>query len=242
MGDSNYFAITTDNVRHFYRLPAGQYLRRWGGELFWLLHTSQLTIFLEKKNLRVLIILTKQESRLKEKMQYTYHLHSLHTLFTNFLFTLSLILPYFPAAIGQKTTTFRLRDPQNNPYHYRRRTQSSYEEEEEDSVVMDVLHEDAFFWSRQLRIMSMSCSLFYGSPDIKEAADNNTTNKTTWPECVNIPLTCEECEAYILGEKNPYISLVNIIPYDSFVTADYRTDRVRIFCNGTNVTSIPIIG
>jgi hypothetical protein len=105
--------------------------------------------------------------------------------------------------------------------------------------VMDALHEDAFFWSRQLRSMSMSC-LFSGSPHIKEAADNN--NKTTWPECVDMPLTCEECEAYILGEKNPYISIVNIIPYDSFVTADYRTDRVRIFCNGTNVTSIPVIG
>lgn len=108
--------------------------------------------------------------------------------------------------------------------------------------MIDVLQEDAFFWSRQLHSMSMSFSLSYGSPHIKDAADNDVTNKISWPECVDIPLTCEECKAYILDEKNPSIVMVNIIPYDSFVTADYRTDRVRIFCNGTNVTTVPVIG
>lgn len=108
--------------------------------------------------------------------------------------------------------------------------------------MIDVLQEDAFFWSRQLGSMSLSFSLSYGSHHIKDAADNDGTNKTTWPECVDIPLTCEECKEYIVDEKNPSIVLVDIIPYDSFVTADYRTDRVRIFCNGTNVTTVPVIG
>lgn len=52
------------------------------------------------------------------------------------------------------------------------------------------------------------------------------TDKTTWPELVGMPgIKAKE----IIEKENPNMTTVQIVPKDSMVTMDYRTDRVRIF-------------
>ncbi len=50
-----------------------------------------------------------------------------------------------------------------------------------------------------------------------------------WPQCMNgtDPIGCTECQTMIANEGYE----VFIIPENTMVTADYREDRVRIFCN-----------
>eukprot|EP00977_Amphora_coffeiformis_P024634 scaffold16502_cov177-Amphora_coffeaeformis.AAC.7 len=65
-------------------------------------------------------------------------------------------------------------------------------------------------------------------------------DKTTWPELVGQDATI--AKQTIQGE-NPGISMVQILPKDSFVTMDYSTQRVRIFVNEDNtVASVPRVG
>lgn len=64
--------------------------------------------------------------------------------------------------------------------------------------------------------------------------------KTEWPECDGIG--CDDCKTLIEGE-NASLQIF-IIPENTMVTADYREDRVRIFClieQGT-VLDVPRIG
>jgi len=89
-------------------------------------------------------------------------------------------------------------------------------------------------------VLSLSLSYSNLKNDVQVAFLDGSSAKSSWPECVSEPLTCEECQNHIIEEKNPEISIISIVPEGSFVTYDYRTDRVRIFCNGTNVTSIPV--
>ena len=90
-------------------------------------------------------------------------------------------------------------------------------------------------------VLSLSLSYSNLKSDVQVAFFDSYSARSSWPECVSKPLTCEECQNHIIEEKNPEISIISIVPEGSFVTYDYRTDRVRIFCNGTNVTSIPVI-
>jgi hypothetical protein len=183
-----------------------------------------------------------------------------HFLYSRFLHVLSTIIvltwigPSSQAAndkykvttaVKKDPTTTLLRDPRNNAHDYRRSsTHSSRDFKKGEATVEELLQEDSFFWARQLLSMSSSHSYPYLHVDVDDQPPvfSFTSNKTSWPECIDIPLTCEECKAHIVDEKNPEINIVDIIPYGSVVTADYRTDRVRIFCNETNVTTIPIVG
>lgn len=72
-------------------------------------------------------------------------------------------------------------------------------------------------------------------------SSGDETCKTSWPECVDENLTCEECELLIRQER-PELQSVQIVPFDSFVTMDYRTDRVRIFCKENYVSATPTLG
>jgi hypothetical protein len=148
--------------------------------------------------------------------------------------------------VKQGPTNKLLRDPRNNAHDYRLSTHSSRDFKKKVATVEELLQEDSIFWARQLLSMSSSHSYPCHDPKVEHhpeaSSDLAITSKTSWPECIDIPLTCEECKAHIVDEKNPEIKIVDIIPYGWVVTADYRTDRVRIFCNETNVTTIPIIG
>jgi hypothetical protein len=63
--------------------------------------------------------------------------------------------------------------------------------------------------------------------------------KTEWPEVVG--QTGQDAKAQILADR-PDVT-VYILPEGSFVTMDYRTNRVRVFINGAgNVASPPRIG
>jgi hypothetical protein len=131
--------------------------------------------------------------------------------------------------------TMLLRDPHRNSFQskiggndYR---QSHSRDFKKDEDVLDVLKEDSYFWERELKSLSLSYS-----------STATYASKTSWPECVEEPLTCLECQAHINAEGNPELKNVVIIPYDAIVTLDYRIDRVRIFCNDTVVTQIPIVG
>ncbi|KAK6120339.1 hypothetical protein DH2020_046030 [Rehmannia glutinosa] len=64
--------------------------------------------------------------------------------------------------------------------------------------------------------------------------------KSTWPEVVG--LTAAEAEKKI-KEEMPADTHVHVVPPDSFVTMDWRTDRVRIFVDSSGkVHKPPIIG
>lgn len=128
-----------------------------------------------------------------------------------------------------------LRDPRTNSFHssgnpHENHRIHSRDFKKEEVAVEELLEEDSYFWARELRSMS------YLNP----AAAGGT--KTSWPECVDEPLTCLECQVHILAEEHPELTNIYIVPYDAIVTLDYRTDRVRIFCNETYVTMIPIVG
>ncbi|CAD6273285.1 unnamed protein product [Miscanthus lutarioriparius] len=60
--------------------------------------------------------------------------------------------------------------------------------------------------------------------------------KTSWPEVVG--LSVEEAKKAILKDK-PDADIV-VLPVGSIVTADYRTDRVRIFVD--TVAQPPHVG
>jgi hypothetical protein len=128
-----------------------------------------------------------------------------------------------------------LRDPQRNSFQsttggndYR---QSDSRDFKKDEDVLDVLSEDSYFWERELKSLSLSYS-----------STVTLATKMSWPECVDEPLTCLECQSHIIAEGNPELKTVIIIPYNASVTLDYRIDRVRVFCNDTVVTQIPIVG
>ncbi|KAL0375239.1 UNVERIFIED_CONTAM: Subtilisin inhibitor CLSI-I [Sesamum radiatum] len=64
--------------------------------------------------------------------------------------------------------------------------------------------------------------------------------KSRWPEVVG--LTAEEAERKI-KEEMPAGTHVYVLPSDSFVTMDFRTDRVRVFTDSSGkVSSPPRIG
>ena len=64
-------------------------------------------------------------------------------------------------------------------------------------------------------------------------------HKTSWPELKG--KTGREAK-HIIQEEYPNLH-VNIIPENSPVTRDYRTDRVRVFVNETGiVTHTPKVG
>jgi hypothetical protein len=64
--------------------------------------------------------------------------------------------------------------------------------------------------------------------------------KRSWPELVG--LSGESAKPRILSDR-PDIQKVQIIPYGSMVTADYRLDRVRIYVDQQGkVTQPPNIG
>ncbi|KAL8526881.1 hypothetical protein ACS0TY_015938 [Phlomoides rotata] len=64
--------------------------------------------------------------------------------------------------------------------------------------------------------------------------------KSAWPEVIG--LTREEAERKIKEETHAN-TRVHVVPPDSFVTMDYRTDRVRIFVDSSDkVVKAPTIG
>ncbi|KAG8376932.1 hypothetical protein BUALT_Bualt09G0115500 [Buddleja alternifolia] len=66
------------------------------------------------------------------------------------------------------------------------------------------------------------------------------TGKSTWPEVVG--LTAEEAMKKIKQEM-PSAIHIHVVPSDSFVTMDFRTDRVRIFIDSSGkVFKQPTIG
>ncbi|XP_045819795.1 subtilisin inhibitor CLSI-I-like [Trifolium pratense] len=67
----------------------------------------------------------------------------------------------------------------------------------------------------------------------------NNRTKTSWPELVGA--TAEEAERKIKEEISG--AEVQVVPPDSFVTADYRTQRVRLYVDESNkVIRTPGIG
>jgi Potato inhibitor I family len=78
----------------------------------------------------------------------------------------------------------------------------------------------------------------------QENGDNAppSNGKTSWPELVGRP--GEEARSIIMQE-NPNMTLVQLVPVGSFVTADWREDRVRIYVEEDEtktVASIPNMG
>lgn len=68
----------------------------------------------------------------------------------------------------------------------------------------------------------------------------NGSGKSAWPEVIG--LTAEEAERKIKEETSAN-TRVHVVPHDSFVTMDFRTDRVRIFVDSSdNVVRSPTIG
>ena len=62
-----------------------------------------------------------------------------------------------------------------------------------------------------------------------------------WPELVG--KTDEEAKQVILATAGPKVTNVQIVPADAMVTADFRTDRVRIFVDASGkVARTPRVG
>ncbi|XP_058758642.1 subtilisin inhibitor-like [Vicia villosa] len=67
----------------------------------------------------------------------------------------------------------------------------------------------------------------------------NNPTKTSWPELVGV--TAEEAERKIKEEKPE--AEIQVVPHDSFVTADYKIQRVRLYVDESNkVVRAPGIG
>ncbi|KAH6762870.1 hypothetical protein C2S52_020303 [Perilla frutescens var. hirtella] len=63
-----------------------------------------------------------------------------------------------------------------------------------------------------------------------------SAGKSEWPEVVG--LTAEEAERKIKEEVSAATQL-HVLPSDSFVTMDFRTDRVRIFIDSARKVHKP---
>ncbi|QCD95748.1 subtilisin inhibitor 1 [Vigna unguiculata] len=73
----------------------------------------------------------------------------------------------------------------------------------------------------------------------KQALETNNPTKTSWPELVGV--TAEEAETKIKQEMSD--AQIQVVPHDSFVTADYNPKRVRLYVDESNkVTRTPTIG
>ncbi|KAL0451123.1 UNVERIFIED_CONTAM: Subtilisin inhibitor 1 [Sesamum latifolium] len=68
------------------------------------------------------------------------------------------------------------------------------------------------------------------------SAPHEAAGKSRWPEVVG--LTAEEAERKI-KEEMPAGTHIYVLPSDSFVTMDFRTDRVRIFTDSYGKVSTP---
>ncbi|MED6164449.1 hypothetical protein PIB30_090225 [Stylosanthes scabra] len=72
-----------------------------------------------------------------------------------------------------------------------------------------------------------------------ELLGSNNPMKTSWPELVGSSL--EEAKKKIKEEMSE--ADIQVVPPDSFVTADFRSERVRIYVDDSNkVIRTPIIG
>jgi hypothetical protein len=85
-----------------------------------------------------------------------------------------------------------------------------------------------------------------GTNPVLSSGSNSTVlvdyTKTSWPELVGRP--GEEARTIIMQE-NPNMTFVQLVPVGSFVTADWREDRVRIYVEEDEektVASIPNMG
>ncbi|CAI5496168.1 unnamed protein product [Closterium sp. Naga37s-1] len=66
-------------------------------------------------------------------------------------------------------------------------------------------------------------------------------SKTSWPEVLG--MTGEAAQAYIQASVPQCNWDTVIIPFGAMVTADYRTDRIRIFVDPEGIVrSIPVVG
>lgn len=67
----------------------------------------------------------------------------------------------------------------------------------------------------------------------------NNPIKTSWPELVGV--SAEEAERKIKEEKPE--AEIQVVPHDSFVTADYKIQRVRLYVDESDkVVRVPGIG
>ncbi|GMN53491.1 hypothetical protein TIFTF001_022651 [Ficus carica] len=68
----------------------------------------------------------------------------------------------------------------------------------------------------------------------------STEGKNSWPELVGVKSEVAENK---IKSENPSVKSVNIVPEGSFVTADFRTDRVRVWVDEHGIiTKVPKIG
>jgi hypothetical protein len=94
---------------------------------------------------------------------------------------------------------------------------------------------------------SSSSSYLSNSNTNKESASFSYNNenmvvdpKQQWPELVGVD---GDVAKTTIAQENPSITTIQVLPKDSMVTMDYRTDRVRIFVDDNNkVVRTPIIG
>lgn len=63
----------------------------------------------------------------------------------------------------------------------------------------------------------------------------------SWPELVGMSGNAAKAK---LQSGHPSLAIIELVPEGSFVTEDYRTDRVRIWIDGTTqtVTVPPTVG
>ncbi|KAL9321826.1 hypothetical protein ACSQ67_009879 [Phaseolus vulgaris] len=72
-----------------------------------------------------------------------------------------------------------------------------------------------------------------------QALGANNPTKTSWPELVGV--TAEEAETKIKEEMSEV--QIQVVPPDSFVTADFKPKRVRLYVDESNkVIRTPAIG
>ncbi|KAK7334728.1 hypothetical protein VNO80_26489 [Phaseolus coccineus] len=72
-----------------------------------------------------------------------------------------------------------------------------------------------------------------------QALGTNNPTKTSWPELVGV--SAEEAETKIKEEMSDV--QIQVVPPDSFVTADYKPKRVRLYVDESNkVIRTPTIG
>ncbi|KZV27634.1 subtilisin inhibitor-like [Dorcoceras hygrometricum] len=77
-------------------------------------------------------------------------------------------------------------------------------------------------------------------PPFPPERGSDLRRRTSWEEVVG--LTADEASRKIKEEMGEGIR-IHVVPSDSFITMDYRTDRVRIFVDSTGkVCSPPTIG
>jgi hypothetical protein len=164
-------------------------------------------------------------------------------LFSSKMFTGKALLPILALLIGLIVASFQLKGRSHSIVRVKRRNESSLKSSHVKNWAR-LLHTAQLWWETCIARVTQ----FYFYCFVTQSETNivrmpliggtEAQREGPWPACLGI--SGEECKTIIEANASDLRGNVKIIPQDSMMTMDFRTDRVRIMVDDDGlVTRIP---